>query len=436
MDSSETDDARGEAPGRGLVRLSLIAALAGAAIGFVGGAFQWCLIRAGDRMSDLVTWARDSPGPAWLVPIAVTASAAALARWIVRYVPLAAGSGIQRVEAVWRGEVPPAPARVVPAKFVGGLLALGSGLVLGREGPTVQMGAVLGTAGARLSRVPPSDLRVLQTAVAGAGLGVAFNAPVAGALFAFEEVTKSFQLRLVVATLIVCPIAVSCSHLMIGDSLDLPVEQLPTPSLWLVLVLAMFGLTTGALGALYNKVVAGALWLDDRSPVRNPMVVAAAVGALVGAAFVLNTNFATGGDALTREVLSGDLVHSGPLLGYLAIRLLIGPTCYATGVPGGLFSPLLAIGALWGALVYAGIGGLLPTGSSSATMFAVVGMAAFFTGVVRAPVTGIALIVEMTGASELTTALLAASFAAVLIATQLRSDPVYDTLRLRMLHRT
>ena len=435
-DSLAADEPRDDALGRDMLRLSLLAAFAGAGIGVVGGAFQWCLIRAGTWMGDLVRWARDTPGPAWLVPVVVTMTAAALARAIVQRVPLAAGSGIQHVEAMWRGEIGRAPLRIVPAKFVGGLLSLASGMVLGREGPTVQMGAVVGTEGARLARLSPSDTAMLQAAVAGAGLGVAFNAPLGGALFTFEELTEEFRLRLAVTTLIACPIAVGCSRLMIGDAIDLPVGRQPTPSLWLIVVFAAFGIATGALGALYNKVVAGALWLDDRSRVRNPVVVAAGVGALVGGAYVLNTDFATGGQALTLQVLDGELVRAGPLLGVLAIRFLAGPVSYATGVPGGLFSPLLAIGAMWGALVYAVIGGLLPAGSSSATMFAVVGMSAFFTGVVRAPLTGIALITEMTGASELITALLAASSAAVLIATVLRSAPIYDTLRLRMLHRT
>ena len=103
-----------------------------------------------------------------------------------------------------------------------------------------------------------------------------------------------------------------------------------------------------------------------------------------------------------------------PLAGYLIARSLLGPLSYAVGTPGGLFSPLLALGAVWGALFHGIADALLPGAGAGATAFAVVGMAAFFAGVVRAPLTGVALILEMTGATHLATVTLAASFAATL----------------------
>jgi Voltage gated chloride channel len=116
----------------------------------------------------------------WLVPIAPGVVGAAVARiLVVRFAPQAEGSGIQRVEAVFSGDVQPAPNSIVPVKFFGGLLAMGSGLALGREGPTVQMGATL----TRLISRPlkdDQDMRVIGAAGAGAGLAVAFNAPTGG----------------------------------------------------------------------------------------------------------------------------------------------------------------------------------------------------------------------------------------------------------------
>jgi CIC family chloride channel protein len=197
-------------PQSGIATICAIAAIAGIVIGLVGGAFRWCLVRAGDWAQDVVDWSHDVAGPGWLLPLVLAAVAAVLARLVVVWVPLAGGSGIQHVEAVWRGEAEFAPPLVVPAKFAGGVLALASGLVLGREGPTVQMGAVIGVETGRRFRLADHDLRVLQAAVAGAGLAVAFNTPFGGAIFVFEEIAREFQARLVLVALASGPVAVVC----------------------------------------------------------------------------------------------------------------------------------------------------------------------------------------------------------------------------------
>ena len=158
-----------------------------------------------------------------------------------------------------RGDLAPPPLRLLPAKFVGGLLAIGSGLVLGREGPTVHMGAAVGAGAGRLTGRSDEEVRVLQTSLAGAGLAVAFNAPVGGALFVFEEVTKSFRLRVVLPTLLAVGVAVGCSRLIIGDQPDFRVSGVATPALALLPAFAVFGLLTGLLGVAYNRLVVGLL---------------------------------------------------------------------------------------------------------------------------------------------------------------------------------
>ena len=409
------------------------AIVAGAAIGVVGGAFRWCLHSADLLRVDLSDWAHRLPGPGWLVPIAATALGATLAALVVRWMPLAAGSGIQHVEAVYRGDASPPALRLLPAKFIGGVLAIGSGLVLGREGPTVHMGAAIGAAVARRARFADATVRMLQTAVGGAGLAVAFNAPIGGALFTLEEVTKSFRLQTVLATAFAAASAVGFSRLVVGDHPDFRVPVVISPSLAWLPLFVVFGLATGCLGVLYNRVVLGFVDRVKLWP-RVPAVARAAViGALIGLVMFIHPLATGGGDTLTQSILGGANMPLSVVVGLLALRFVAGPLSYAAAVPGGLFAPLLAVGTLWGVLFAGGADVVLPGNQMSLVVpMAIVGMAAFFGATVRAPVTGIVIVVEMTATTSVVVPMLAATAAAVLAAELLQSPPIYDSLRERM----
>ena len=173
----------------------------GAATGVVCAIFRLALEQA-DRLRDLViAWAHGQALVGFLL-VVTAGAAAALAAWLVRrFAPHATGSGIPHVEAVLRQEVPPASFLLLPVKFVGGLLAIGSGLALGREGPSVQMGASIAHIAATLSQRCWADSRVLMAAGAGAGLATAFNAPIAGAVFVLEELVQRFEQRIAIAAL-------------------------------------------------------------------------------------------------------------------------------------------------------------------------------------------------------------------------------------------
>jgi len=178
----------------------------------------------------------------------------------------------------------------------------------------------------------------------------------------------------------------------------------------------------------------GLLRLSDRLSSISSINRAAIIGATVGLVAWFAPALVGGGDNLTQAILS-DRFAVGSLVAVFLARFLLGPWSYAAGAPGGIFAPLLVLGASSGALFAGVLNHYLPTLSLSPVAFAVVGMAALFSASVRAPLTGIVLTVEMTGRGDLTLALLGASLVAMVVAMLPKSEPFYVTLKRRMLER-
>jgi CIC family chloride channel protein len=427
IDAPPPDDATHGSLGR----LVLLALVGGALAGLVGGLFRRALVWADVARTTLLDWTREEPALRWIIPVACAAAAVALARLLVRWVPDAGGSGVQRVEANMRSESGFAPWQVVPAKFLGGFLAIGAGLALGREGPSVQMGAAIGSEAGRVGGVNEHDRRTLSAALAGAGLGVAFSAPLGGAVFVFEEVSRAVRTRLVVTTLAGSAAAVAVAHQVVEDGPILPIPDVESVPLWTLLIFVVLGALLGAMGVAYNRMVIVFLDLMERLPSVPPEAKAAVIGGLVGLLGILSPAVVGGGEELNEAILLGRYSLGGLLL-VLAVRWILGPVSYAAGAPGGLFAPLLVVGAAAGAILAEAANALVPALDLSPLAFAVVGMSTFFSAVVRAPLTGVILIVEMTATTSLLVPMLIAAAAAVVTATLMRGPPVYDSLRERL----
>ena len=401
----------------------------GAVAGLVGGAFNFALAAAERFRGFLLDWAHQYPGVGWLAPVLLAAAAAFLARWLVRrYAPEASGSGVQRVEAIIRGDAGRLNPAVLPVKFVGGVLALGAGLALGREGPTVQMAAAVGEGWARLFKLRPGDHRALLAAGAGAGLAAAFNAPLAGAIFVFEELLRRFELRVAVATLSACSGGLVVMRMLIGDHQVFAVPPIVVDLFPGYLLFLGFGVVMGALGVLYSHMVVAGLDLVDRTRRIRPELQAALVGGVVGLLAFVAPEAIGSGESQVQAMLDGG--HTFATIAILfAVRLVLGPLCYAPGLPGGLFAPLLVIGAAAGLLLGMGAETLVPALKTPLAAYAAIGMGALFVAVVGAPVTGIALVVEMTGATTVFVPLLTACASALAVPALLGCRPIYDTLR-------
>jgi CIC family chloride channel protein len=419
----------------GLVTLGVLSLLVGAVTGLVTAVFRLALDHADSFRDALITWAYGWQFAGLLFVVATCAATVTAAAWLVRrYSPFASGSGIPHVEAVLKGELPQAPYRLIWVKFCGGLLAIGSGLALGREGPSVQMGASLANLLGEVFGRNENDCRALLAAGAGAGLATAFNAPIGGAVFVLEELTRRFDTRITIATLGASAGAIAVARVLLGDTPDFLVEQMPYPSFGTLPIYLTLGIIAGCLGVAYNRAILAALAVAERFREWPIEWRAAAVGATVGLLAWFVPALVGGGDALTQRVLAGAEAVAVVSAIFLA-RFALGPLSYAAGTPGGLFAPILVLGAQSGFLFANFSYPWVPAVTPSSTMLAVVGMAAFFTAVVRAPLTGIILVIEMTASFTLFLPMLGACFAAMLVPILLGSAPIYDSLRERILQR-
>lgn len=411
-----------------LLILAALTLLTGAATGLVASAFRLALEGASgfrERVTDALhayqLWG-------FLAVVLLTAASAAAAAFLVRrFSPHASGSGIPHVEAVLQDRAAPAGAMLIPVKFVGGLLAIGSGLLLGREGPSVQMGATLSMSLGRFFGRSGTDCRVLLAAGAGAGLATAFNAPIAGAVFVLEELVQRFEHRIAIAALGAAASAVTVSRLILGNGPDFQVETFADPGSGSWPLFLVLGVFAGLLAVAYNRFILGSLAFADSMKSLPVEARAALVGTIIAMIAWYAPGLVGGGDDITQHVLSGQLVVAVvPVI--FALRFGLGAISYAAGTPGGLFAPMLVLGSQIGYL-FGALFRQMPFVQLPGTGFAVVGMAAFFAGVVRAPLTGIILVSEMTGSLSLLLPMVFASFAAMMVAALLRDRPIYEALR-------
>ncbi len=409
-----------------LIGFVVAAALVGVLTGISAGTFKLLLSQGARLRGHLADWAHGSWWGLAVVVLVCMAAAAIAAGLVHRIEPHAEGSGIPRVEAVADGRVRPDRFRILPIKYVGGLLAISSGMALGREGPSVQMGGTAAVIVATLTRRNMVDLRILVAGGAAAGLATAFNAPIAGGVFVLEELLKRFDPRTTLATLVASASGFAAARLLMRSETEFHMHPISNPRLlesgWVLVI----GLVTGVLGVLYNGSVMRALQRADAS--RLPKEVrAAATGALVGLLVWAAPDLAGSGDNLTENALLGH----GTLLvvaGMFVLRFAFGVVSYAAATPGGLFAPMLVLGSQAGLCVGLVAAHLTPHAVPSLSACALIGMAAFFTASVHAPVTGLILATEMTGNTNQLPPMLGACAVALLVAVALRSDPIYDRL--------
>ncbi len=401
-------------------------AVIGIASGLTVSLYRWALSYAETFSNTLYSWVRSVP---WLA--AVVFPALLLIGIAVGYLtesePMIKGSGIPQVEGQVMGIFHICWWKVILKKFLGGVLSIGAGLSLGREGPSIQLGAATGEGLSKAWKRDETEQKYLLTCGASAGLAAAFNAPLAGMMFALEEVHKNFSLSVLLSALTSAVTADAVSKLFFGLKPIFDFGEIPTLPLVSYLALPVLGVILGAGGWLYNKILlAFQKGYRKITFIKRPFVMAIPFLA-AGAVGIFLPELLGGGHHIVQMLSGGNL-----LLSYLVL-LLIGKFLFSMisfggGAPGGIFFPLLVLGALLGAvfgqiaITYFGIA------PQYYVNFLLLGMAGMFTGIVRAPVTGIILIAEMSGAPAQMLPLAVVVVVAYLTADLLKSKPIYESL--------
>ncbi|MGE0791712.1 MAG: chloride channel protein [Sandaracinaceae bacterium] len=353
---------------------------------------------------------------------------------VVRFFPGAVGSGVPQVKAAYALGTARVRLRDAVAKFFLCVLQLGSGAALGREGPTVQICTAVATSAGRWLALSPANLRRLIPVGAAAGIAAAFNAPIAAVTFTIEEVVGGLDQTVLSGVVVAAALAAVVEHSVLGAN---PVFDAP-PNAGLhhpssLVFYALLGLIAALLSVAFYDLMLGTR-ARFRSAERIPAWTRPAIGGLatgVLGAVVLylvdEPGIEGGGYETLGRALHGSLaVHALALL--CIAKLFASVSSYASGGVGGIFAPVLFIGAMLGGL----IGGLdiavLGHGAGELSSFALVGMGAFFAAVVRAPITSVLIIFEMTGNYDLVLPLMIANSAAYVLARHFRSVPIYEAL--------
>lgn len=414
-------------------RLFALTMIVGGVCGVAAVSFH-SAIRTIERL--LTEQSRGAVGNNWVVWMVLTPALGALCSGILlQFVfPSARGSGIPQVKVVYAARAGRVRLRDAVGKFLVATLQIGSGSALGREGPTVQICAGVSSALGRLFALSPGNLRRMLAVGAAAGIAAAFNAPIAAVTFVIEEIVGDLDQTLLSGVVVAAALAAVIERSVLGEH---PVFHVPGEyRLQHASSLLMYA-GLGAAAALLSELFYATLlrlrgWFGARNavyPWAHPAVGGFVTGALALAALLaLNVDGVTGDGYGTLSVaLSGKLaLHV--MLALMAAKFIATVCCYSSGGAGGIFAPVLFIGGMLGGSFGHIDQLLLSHAGDEVGAFALVGMGAFFSAVVRAPITSVLIIFEMTRGYGLVLPLMIANMSAYALARRRRPVPIYEAL--------
>jgi CIC family chloride channel protein len=398
----------------------LLSLLIGALTGLAVVAFIVLTERLGMRLYPVgsAAWRRV------LVPVAGSLTMGVL---LYRFFPNARGSGVPQTKAALFARDGFISLRTVLGKFFCTATTLASGIPLGREGPSVQVGAGIGSVLGRWLGLRPEKVKALIPVGAAAAIAAAFNTPMAAVLFSLEEVMGDMHAPILGSVVLASATSWAVLRLLLGNN---PLFQVPQYTLVHPLELAIYallGIAGGFLSVIFTRLLLEMRKFFLRLPKStrwwHPVVGGVTVG-LMGwlVPQVLGVGYIYVGSAL-----NGTMALKLMLL--LVVLKLFGVTVsYASGNAGGIFGPSLFLGAMLGGAVGTVAHGLLPGYTATPGAYALVGMGALFAGIVRAPMTSVLMIFEMTRDYAVIVPLMIANLTSFFISSRFQKEPIYEAL--------
>ena len=341
-----------------------------------------------------------------------------------------AGSGIPQIYAEVKGHMEANWAKVLFSKITAGVLTALGGLSLGPEGPSVQIGGMAGKGIARLFKGSKTDELRLILVGSAVGITAAFNAPLAGVIFVFEEINHGFDKTLVFIALVSAIVSDFISKMIFGQStvLSFPIYNIPLESYWILVIL---GILIGLLGYVYN--VGMIKSSEFVSNLKIPSWLKFVLVFMVSGVVALTVPEISDGGHFMMDMLDLAMPSLGVLVLLLVLKYLFSMFSFSSGAPGGIFLPILVLGAYIGAVFGTVVVPAFGLEHDLIYKFIVISMAGFFAATVRSPITGVVLLAEMSGSTESLVAMIIVSLIAYVIPTLLGNEPIYESLYDRLL---
>ena len=350
--------------------------------------------------------------------------------WITKWEVDSSGSGIPQVYAEVKGHMEANWAKVLFSKIVAGVMTALGGLSLGPEGPSVQIGGMAGKGVARLFKGSKTDELRLILVGSTVGITAAFNAPLAGVLFVMEEINHGFDKTLIFIALVSAIVSDFISKSIFGQStvLTFPINNIPLENYWILIVL---GIVIGVIGYVYN--IGMIKSSDFVNSLKIPSQLKFVAVFIISGVVALTIPQISDGGHFMMDMLGVAIPSLGVLVLLLVLKYLFSMFSFSSGAPGGIFLPILVLGAYIGAIFGSVVVPALGMGHVLIYKFIVISMAGFFAATVRSPITGIVLIAEMCGSTESLVAMIIVSLIAYVVPTILGNEPIYESLYDRLL---
>ena len=346
---------------------------------------------------------------------------------LAKFFPDARGSGVPQTEAAYHLQEGDIPGRVAFGKFLTGALCIGSGHSMGREGPSVQIGAGLASSIGKLFQLSPERSKSLIPVAAAAALSAAFNTPVAAVIFALEEIIGDMNAALIGSAVVASVTAVVVERSILGNSPVFRVPQYHLVHPAELIAYVVLGVAGGVISVGFSKGLLRLRGLFLRMPARSKIVQPAMGGLIIGVILIFVPQVMGVGYEYVNQALNGSLLLRTLAL-LCAVKFAATIISYSSGNAGGIFAPSLYLGAMAGGFIGTIMHRFAPFPTGDPGAYALVGMGTLFAGIIRAPMTSVFMIFELTQDYQVFVPLMIANMISFAISKRYQPTTLYHAL--------